>query len=197
MQKIAASCHKFPLGDVVVGVEASSEACAGVDIECEVPDLEAVFRAEYEGVARAIFRIILDPARAEELAVEVFIRWSKTSPGQNQNTAGWLYRTAVRIGLDELRFRARRRRYESLSRLISPSPTPEQIRVAAEHRDSVRKVLGSIGRREAELLLLRNQGFSYEEIASALHLNPASVGTLLSRAQMAFRKEYVKRYGEK
>jgi RNA polymerase sigma-70 factor (ECF subfamily) len=46
-------------------------------------------------------------------------------------------------------------------------------------------------------LLLRNQGFSYEEIASALHLNPASVGTLLSRAQMAFRKEYVKRYGEK
>jgi RNA polymerase sigma-70 factor (ECF subfamily) len=180
-----------------VGVDASSEACADVGIESEGADLEAVFRAEYQGVARAIFRIILDPARSEELAVEVFIRWSKTRPAQNQNSEGWLYRTAVRIALDELRFRARRRRYESLSRLILPSPTPEQIRVAAEDRDSVRRVLSSIGRREAELLLLRNQGFSYEEIARALHLNPASVGTLLSRAELAFRKEYIKRYGEK
>jgi RNA polymerase sigma-70 factor (ECF subfamily) len=178
-----------------VGVDASSEACAGVGIECGGADLEAVFRAEYEGVSRAIFRIILDPARAEELAVEVFIRWSKSKPAQDQNSRGWLYRTAVHIALDELRFRARRRRYESLARLISPSKTPEQIYVEAEDRDSVRKVLGCIGRRDAELLLLRNQGFSYEEIAAALHLNPASVGTLLSRAQIVFRKEYVKRYG--
>lgn len=180
-----------------MGVEASSETCAGVNVECEAADLEAVFRAEYEGVARAIFRVILDPARAEELAVEVFIRWSKTRPAQNQNAEGWLYRTAVRIALDELRFRARRRWYESLSHLIPPSPTPEQIRMAAEDRDSVRKVLSSMRRRQAELLLLRNQGFSYEEMARALHLNPASVGTLLGRAQLAFRKEYIKRYGEK
>ncbi len=180
-----------------MGVDASSEVCAEVDTGCEGADLEAVFRAEYEGVARAIFRVILDPARAEELAVEVFMRWSKAGLSQDRNGAGWLYRTAVRIALDELRFLARRRRYESLARLILPSPTPEQIRVAAEDRESVRIVLGSMKRREAELLLLRNQGFSYEEVACALHLNPASVGTLLSRAQLAFRKEYVKRYGEK
>jgi RNA polymerase sigma-70 factor (ECF subfamily) len=185
------------LGDVVEGVDASSGACAEVDAGSEGADLEAVFRAEYQGVARAIFRIVADSARAEELAVEVFLRWSKTRLATNQNCEGWLYRTAVRVALDELRFRARRRRYESLSRLVAPSPTPEQIRIAAEDRDAARKVLGNIGRREAELLLLRNQGFSYEEIASALHLNPASVGTLLSRAQVAFRKEYVKRYGEK
>jgi RNA polymerase sigma-70 factor, ECF subfamily len=45
-------------------------------------------------------------------------------------------------------------------------------------------------------LLLRGQGLSYEEVASALALNPSSVGALLSRAQEAFRKEFVKRYGE-
>jgi RNA polymerase sigma-70 factor (ECF subfamily) len=45
-------------------------------------------------------------------------------------------------------------------------------------------------------LLLRSNGLSYEEVANALELNPASVGTLLSRAQQAFRKEYIKRYGE-
>ena len=48
---------------------------------------------------------------------------------------------------------------------------------------------------QAELLLLRSDGLSYEEVASALELNPGSVGTLLGRAQRAFRKEYLKRYG--
>jgi RNA polymerase sigma-70 factor (ECF subfamily) len=33
-------------------------------------------------------------------------------------------------------------------------------------------------------------------VASVLGMNPASVGTLLSRAQHAFRKEYIKRYGK-
>jgi RNA polymerase sigma-70 factor, ECF subfamily len=53
-----------------------------------------------------------------------------------------------------------------------------------------------IARRQAELLLLRSHGLSYEELASTLHLNPASVGTLLARAQQAFRKEYINRYGK-
>jgi len=50
--------------------------------------------------------------------------------------------------------------------------------------------------RQAELLLLRSDGHSYDELAGSLSLNPASVGTLLSRAKQAFRKEYVKRYSE-
>lgn len=103
----------------------------------------------------------------------------------------------MRIGLDELRHRARRSRYEALARLIRPSRTPEEISAAGQEQDAVRQVLGGINRRHAELLLLRNRGFSYEEVAAALKLNPASVGTLLSRAQSAFRKEYIRRYGEK
>jgi RNA polymerase sigma-70 factor (ECF subfamily) len=74
--------------------------------------------------------------------------------------------------------------------------TPEDIRAANEDQERVRFVLSIIKPRQAELLLLHSHGFSYDELASALHLNPASVGTLLSRALQAFRKEYVKRYGE-
>jgi RNA polymerase sigma-70 factor (ECF subfamily) len=51
-------------------------------------------------------------------------------------------------------------------------------------------------RRQAELLLLRGSGLKYEELAAALNLNPAGVGTMIVRAQQAFRKEYVKRYGK-
>jgi len=46
------------------------------------------------------------------------------------------------------------------------------------------------------LLLLYSHGLSYDELASALNLNPVSIGTLLSRAQQTFRKEYTKRYGQ-
>jgi RNA polymerase sigma-70 factor (ECF subfamily) len=50
--------------------------------------------------------------------------------------------------------------------------------------------------RQAELLVLRSDGLSYEELAAALHLAHGSIGTFLSRAEQAFRKEYIKRYGQ-
>jgi RNA polymerase sigma-70 factor (ECF subfamily) len=59
----------------------------------------------------------------------------------------------------------------------------------------VRTVLAALPRRDAEVLLLRSEDLRYQEIATALVLNPNSVGILVSRAQDAFRKEYGKRYG--
>jgi RNA polymerase sigma-70 factor, ECF subfamily len=159
-------------------------------------DLEALFRAQYARIAGIIVRVVRDHARAEEIAVEVFLKLSRNPKAHAENPAAWLYRTAVRMGLDELRSQARRLRYESLIGFARGAPTPEQLHAATEERERVRRVLGVIGRREAELLLLRSHGLSYAELASALHLNPASIGTLLSRAQSAFRKEYIKRYGE-
>jgi RNA polymerase sigma-70 factor (ECF subfamily) len=158
-------------------------------------DFEATFRAQYEHVARVIARVVKDPARAEELAVEVFLKLWHSPRAQGENSEGWLYRTAVRRGLDELRHRTRRSRYERLLGFGPKVPTPEDVRTAAEEREKVRLVLAAVAPRQAELLILRSQGLSYEELAAALELNPASIGTLLSRAQDAFRKEYIKRYG--
>jgi RNA polymerase sigma-70 factor (ECF subfamily) len=158
-------------------------------------DLETIFAAQYERVARVIAKVIRDPARAEELAVEVFLKWSRNASAQGPGAEGWLYRTAVRTGLDELRRQSRRARYESLVSFGRAPRTPEEIRFAREEHDRVRLVLGNLRQRQAELLLLRSDGLSYEELASALSLNPASVGTLLSRAQEAFKREYIKSYG--
>ena len=70
-------------------------------------DLETIFRAQYERIARVITGVIRDPARAEELAVEVFLKWSRNPQAQGDEAVGWLYRAAVRAGLDELRRAAR------------------------------------------------------------------------------------------
>jgi RNA polymerase sigma-70 factor (ECF subfamily) len=78
---------------------------------------------------------------------------------------------------------------------FQPSPTPEEIRAAAEDQENVRAVLAVIKPRQAELLVLRSHGLSYDELAEALSLKPSSIGTFLSRAEQAFRKEFSQRYG--
>jgi RNA polymerase sigma-70 factor (ECF subfamily) len=83
-----------------------------------------------------------------------------------------------------------------LGRRESP-PNPEQVHTAAEEQKQVRTVLARLDTRRAELLLLRSSGLTYDEVAAALALNPASVGTLLARAQQAFRKEYTRLYGKR
>jgi len=200
-------CHKTRSAIVVACVDARSEAAVGVTfnearLANEAPvDLETIFHAQYKRVCRVIARVLRDPARAEELAVEVFLKWSRHPGAQGDHAEGWLYRTAVHEALDELRRQTHRLRYERLFALIPSgrrqgSPTPEDVRAAKEDQETVRLVLSAIDRRQAQLLLLRSEGFSYGELASTLDLNPASVGTLLTRAQQAFRKEYIKRYGE-
>lgn len=160
-------------------------------------DFEATFRAQYARIARVIARVVRDPSRAEELAVEVFLKLWRNPRAQGEKTGGWLYRVAVRKALDELRRETRRARYQSLFGLEPYGATPEEVHVANEQQTRVRMILAFIGRRDAELLLLRSHDLSYDEIAAALKLNPASVGTLLSRAQRAFRKEYISRYGQR
>lgn len=157
---------------------------------------ETVFHAHYERIARAIGRIVRDPARAEELAVDVFWKFWRNPQAHGEKAAGWLYRTAIRTALNDLRRQSRTDRHERLSDLVSASSSPEQERAAAEKQEHVRHVLSLLDERQAELLLLRNSGLSYDELASALNLNPASIGTFISRAQQAFRKEYISRYGE-
>jgi RNA polymerase sigma-70 factor (ECF subfamily) len=159
-------------------------------------DFESVFHAHYARIARVIARVIRDPARSEELAVEVLWKFWRTPRAQGDQAPGWLYRTAVRTGLNELRSRGRGNRHEQMADATPGAPNPEQVRAAGEVQEQVRAVLGALDPRQAELLLLRSSGLSYSELASALELNPASVGTMISRAQQAFRKEYIQRYGE-
>jgi RNA polymerase sigma-70 factor (ECF subfamily) len=159
-------------------------------------DLETVFIAHYARIARVLARLVHDHARAEELAVDVFLKWSSHGRDSGEQTAGWLYRTAIRFGLDELRRLARRERAMRIIAWWSRSPpTPEDVRTANETQRRVRAVLASLRTRDAEMLVLRSDGLRYDEIAALLTLNPSSIGTLLGRAQRAFRHEYVRRYG--
>jgi len=158
--------------------------------------LDAIFRAHYERIARVIGMVIHDQARAEELAVEVFLKWWRNPLAHGEHAAGWLYRTSVREALDELRRQTRRSRFERLFDFVRESPpTPEQLYAVNAEQHRVRTALGALNRRHAELLLLWSQGLNHQEIAVALAVDSNYVGSLVSRAQEALRKEYLKRYG--
>jgi RNA polymerase sigma-70 factor (ECF subfamily) len=179
-------------------VNTTTEAVQKMNANAEAFDMDATFRVHYGRVAHIIGRVVRDQARAEELAVEVFLKlWRKKQTG-TENLEAWLYRVAVRTGLDELRSRKRRTRYEGLFGFAQKKTfpaTPEQVHSMSEKQERVRSILARIEPRQAEFLVLRSHGFSYEEVARILHMNPSSVGTLLVRAQQAFRKEYIKKYG--
>ena len=84
-------------------MDVGSEGIVAVSLGEAGTDFDAVFDAQYQRIARVIAGVIRDRGRAEELAVEVFLKWSRKSNTLEGNANAWLYRTAVRTGLNEFR----------------------------------------------------------------------------------------------
>jgi RNA polymerase sigma-70 factor (ECF subfamily) len=157
---------------------------------------EELFRGHYTRLARVVGRIVHDQARAEEIAADVFIRWRHQPAAHGDGAEGWLYRTAVRQALDAWRRDQRWARVGRVLAHLGVAPrTPDDLHAGAEDRRQVRVVLGSLRRRDATLLLLWAEDLSYADMASSIGVQATSVGSLLRRAQAAFKKEYEVRYG--
>lgn len=178
-------------------MDARAEFMDRLDLAPAPFDFDQCFQANYARIARATARIVGDHARAEEIAGEAFWKLWRNPNAQGERAAGFVYRTAVRLALNDLRDSRRRAQYENRAEAPPAAPTPEEAHAAVEEREQVRRVLAALDPRDAELLLLRHQGFSYDELAAVVDVKPSSIGTLLARAQKAFRKEYLKKYGER
>jgi RNA polymerase sigma-70 factor, ECF subfamily len=159
--------------------------------------LDELFRSHYTRLARVVGRIVHDQARAEEIAADVFIRWQRHPGAHGDGAEGWLYRTAVRQALDAWRRDQRWERVERVLAHLGVAPrTPADLHAGAEERRQVREVLAALRSRDATLLLLWAEDVSYADLASAVSVQATSVGSLLRRAQDAFRKAYEGRYGQ-
>lgn len=156
---------------------------------------EEAFAQHYARVYGVLVRLVGDRAEAEDLAVETFWRLWQRAPSRNANLGGWLYRVALRLGYNALRAARRRTHYEETAGRHAleetAPPDPAQAAEQAEERKRVRAVLAQLPPREAQLLILRHSGLSYQEIAAALRLAPGSVGTLLARAEDQFETLYL------
>lgn len=157
---------------------------------------EAVFLEHWAPVYRVLRRLVGDPAEAEDLALETFMRLYRTGQKRPEleNPGGWLYQAATRLGLNSIRDWKRREQYELTAGRYaleeSGQLSPAEILAQEEDRQQVRLVLARMNERQSQLLILRHSGFSYKEIAEAMNLAPASIGPLLVRAEREFEKKY-------
>lgn len=157
------------------------------------PAFEGLFRAEYARVVGIAHRVLADEAEAEDVAQEVFVSFYRAHPANAPYGPAWLHAAAAHAALNALRGRDRRTRREAAQAMPVDATTagddPAEIVAASETRDEVRAVLARLPERSAAMLALRYAGLSYAEIAAALDVRASSVGTLLRRAEDAFRRE--------
>ncbi len=159
-------------------------------------DFEAIFNAQWDRVYGVVYSIVGDPAEAQDLVLESFLRLHQRPPRHETNLSGWLYRVATNLAFNALRAKKRRAGYEvdagkivmETSAAVNPGKAVEQ----KEEHDRVRQVLSGMKRRSAKILILRHSGFSYKEIAAAVGVSTSSVGTLLARAEQEFESRYRK-----
>jgi RNA polymerase sigma-70 factor (ECF subfamily) len=164
---------------------------------------DALFERHWSAVYGVLFRLTGTREEAEDLAQEVFLKLYQRAPGGGEaNVGGWLYRVATNLGYNALRARRRRgdrearvAELEPVSDAADSSDSPLAAVIAAETRLAVREVLAALPERQQAILILRHQGLSYAEVATALGVAPGSVGTLLARAEREFKRRYMEHCG--
>jgi RNA polymerase sigma-70 factor (ECF subfamily) len=157
------------------------------------PDrLTALFAQYHAPLVRFLTRRLGDADWAEELAQETFVRAMRQETIASERS--WLFAVASNLVRDDARRDARRRRRLELlheqskaDAVLEPEPTSME---RAGEQELARRAIEALGERDRDALLMREEGLSYEEIATALDLSVGSVGTTLSRARRRLMEAY-------
>lgn len=157
---------------------------------------ERVFRDCYGRVYATAYRLLGTRTEAEEVAQEAFLRLHRRPPlsRETPNLVGWLVTVTTNLAYNRIRQNKRRRAREDRSATTETAVVHDRDPLpAAEEADLVRRVLAELPERQALILLLRHSGLTYAEVAAELDVAVSSVGTLLARAERAFRCVYEER----
>ena len=153
-------------------------------------NFEALFDTVYPSLFRYCNRLTGDPDQAEDLAQEAFFRLlDRGAKGTEASLRSWLFLVATNLVRDRSRTRETRKRILSAFPPPEPEVGPEKDLDRAEEIKRVRRALEVLPTRDKEMLLLRQEGFSYREIAEVAGVSHRSVGTILARALQRFATE--------
>jgi RNA polymerase sigma-70 factor, ECF subfamily len=153
-------------------------------------DFDAVFAKLYPSLFRYLQRLTGDEDVAEDIAQESFVRLLRQSLPEEE-VRPWLFTVAMNLVRDRARKSERRQRLlTSAPNLVTRTPLPDEDLERTERIAAVREVLEKLPERDRQLLLMREEGFKYDEIARVIGVAPASVGTLIARALKKFVAEF-------
>jgi len=141
-------------------------------------------------ITRYASYVLRDPARAEDVAQETFVRLMRKAPdwqsgGANLRT--WLFRVALNLCIDI----KRSRQFEPIDTVdVLPDPVGvEQIDGRIDLERTVRGALASLPeRQQTAIVLVHYEGFSGTEAAEALDVTVDALESLLARGRRALRQ---------
>lgn len=157
-----------------------SHALAGAQ-----PAFQELVRRYQAPVVNLIARIVRDPALAEDLAQETFLKAFRNLGAFDaaRKFSSWLFRIAHNTSLDALR-RARARRAvaaEVGDRAIPPPPDPVEAAALGRALDAA---LARLRPEQRTAIVLRYQeGCSYDEVAHAMGIPEGTAKTHVHRAR--------------
>lgn len=155
------------------------------------------FAELYRLTRRRVFAVCLrrvgDPARAEDLCHDAYVRaFEAFDRFQGTTFAAWVCRIAIHLALNELRNRSvRERAAREAIPATTPAATPATAERAALSREAIeraRGIVAGLDARQRRVFLLRHlDELSYDEIARRTGWSWDQVRSYLQNARRNFR----------
>lgn len=137
---------------------------------------------------RYVHRLTGNADVAEDIAQESLLRLLRADPESVRSPRAWLFRVATNLVRDQARRLATAERHVPVD--VGPEDRPDLDFERAERIARVRATLDRLAPRDREILMMRESGFPYAEIATVIGVRTESVSTLVMRALNRFRKAF-------
>ncbi|HEX8335796.1 MAG TPA: sigma-70 family RNA polymerase sigma factor [Pyrinomonadaceae bacterium] len=163
------------------------------------PSFDEAFTLHHRAVFRAAYALVRDAGLAEDVTQEVFLKLYQHigSLKDEEHVRPWLLRVASNTALNTIRSRGRAGAREEEFAVAATVGGSEPVGIEADYDrrteiEEARRALAQVKEPMRSCLLLKQQGLSYREIAQALSVNEANVGSLIARG----RKEFTRFFGK-
>ena len=179
---------------------------ASPDQDADLESMEQVRRGEAAGAARLFQRyaapllrftgrILGDPAEAEEITQDVFLKLMVRADQYDGRApvASWLFAIATNACRDRLRRTVRRPSValEAVTEIREPGIAADERLARRQRREAVRRALSELSLEQREALVLaRYHGMPYAEIAKALDISEGAVKTRIFRAMETLKARF-------
>jgi RNA polymerase sigma-70 factor (family 1) len=158
---------------------------------CDEATFKLVFDLHFKVLRNFLIFRYRNPNFAEDIAQNAFVKlWENCKILKNEQAKGFLYTTAIRLSLNEIKHLKVVNDFEI--KLVSKSShheSPQFLLEEIELKVQLEKAINSLSTKQREVFLMnRFENQSYSEIAAQLNLSVKAVEKRMHQALLSLRK---------